>query len=108
MTMIATADPLAGLFIERTAEGAARQLACVLAWAVECELATLENLQMVKRTPKSELERHKLIVDTMIEQCLDLGIKPGVLGLQGKVCGRLSERLSAAISAAATSKGTNP
>ncbi len=88
-------DPLAGLFVGRNPEGAARQLACVLAWAVECEMATLEGLRLVKRTSKSELERHRTIVDKMVEQCLDLGMRPGVIGLSGHPCGRLSERLAA-------------
>ncbi len=79
------------LFKSRVPEAAAQQLATVLAWLTECQLATLEYLQMVKRTPKSELSRQQQICDQAVAQCKDLGVSPR--GLHGDSCPRLAERL---------------
>lgn len=81
-------DPL---FKDRMPEAAARQLATVLAWLTECQLATLEGLEAVKRTSKSELARQRDICDQAVSQCKDLGVTPG--GLRGNRCVRLAERL---------------
>lgn len=88
-----SADPLNGLFSSRIPTAAARQTATVLAWLTECQLATLEGLQMRKSTPKSQLRRQEEICITAVDQCLDLGIGPDVRGLRGHGCPRLSERL---------------
>jgi len=47
------------LFKDRVPEAAARQLATVLAWLTECQLATLQDLRQVKSTPKSKLARQQ-------------------------------------------------
>lgn len=83
-----TSNPL---FRERVPEAAAQQLATVLAWLTECQLATLEGMKLVKRTSKSELARQQLICDKAVAQCKDLGIIP--VGLRGDACIRLAERL---------------
>lgn len=79
------------LFRERDPEAAAQQLAVVLAWLTECQLATLEGMQLVKRTSKSELARQQQICDKAVAQCEDLGVSP--VGLRGETCIRLAERL---------------
>ena len=79
------------MFLERTPEAAAIQTATVLAWLAECELATLEDLQGRSRPPKRELARHQEIVDRVVEQCLDLRIRPA--GLRGTTCQRLAEAM---------------
>lgn len=81
------------LFSERVPEAAARQLAVVLAWMTECELATLEHLEGIKRTPKHELERHREICRTAVFHCYDLGVNPR--GLRGLKCQRLEDELLA-------------
>lgn len=86
-------DPLQGLFKERTPEAAARQLAVVLAWLTECQLATLESLGMKKSTPKGDLERQKRICDDAVRQCADLGLVSGVRGIRGFACPRLDDAL---------------
>lgn len=40
-----------------------------LAYAVECQIATLEWAGMLKKTSKSELERHKDITRTGLRNC---------------------------------------
>ena len=88
-------DELDPLFAQRTPEAAARQLATVLASATEYHLATLERLQERKASTKYDIGRHLDICKSLVEQCADLGIKPGIRGLRGYACSRLSERLAA-------------
>lgn len=82
-------DPL---FKDRTPEAAARQIATVLAWLTECQLATLEGLEELKRTSKSELSRQREICEKAISQCKELGVTP--VGLGGSRCVRLAKRLA--------------
>lgn len=86
-------DPLHGLFRDRGPETAARQIAVVLAWLTECQLATLESLMSRKSTPKGELERQRQICDTAVRQCADPGLAPGVRGIRGFPCPRLDDAL---------------
>lgn len=90
-------DLLHSLFRERAPEAAARQLAVVLAWLTECQLATLESIASKRSTPKGELERQRLICDQAVQQCSDLGLVPGVRGLRGFPCPRLDEALNALV-----------
>lgn len=80
------------LFKDRVPEAAAQQLAVVLAWLTECQLATLEGMKLVKRTSKSELARQQQICDKAVAQCKDLGVSP--VGLRGDTCIRLAELLN--------------
>lgn len=80
------------LFKDRVPEAAARQLATVLAWLTECQLATLQDLRQVKSTPKSKLARQQQICERAVTQCRDLGVEPR--GLRGERCLRLTEELS--------------
>lgn len=82
------------LFIGRTPEAAARQLAVVLAWATECQLATVQGLEMRKRCPAHELTRHRRIAETLVAQCRELGLPPTIRGLSGFPCPRLAELLA--------------
>lgn len=84
-------DPL---FKNRVPEAAARQLAVVLAWVTECQLATLEQLQSRKTASKADLKRQQEICDKAVDQCRDLGVQPK--GVWGRDCPRLTERLAAA------------
>ena len=70
-----------------------RQTACVLAYATETHLATLERLEMRRSVSKSDLSRQTSICTTLVGQCFDLGIEPK--GLRGQTCVRLEERLDA-------------
>lgn len=79
------------LFNNRTPEAAAKQLATVLAWAAECNLATLEGLQMRKSSAKSAIERQQRICDDLVFHCNDLNVEP--VGLRGHSCPRLKERM---------------
>ena len=79
------------LFRDRVPEAAARQLAIVLAWLTECELATLEHLRLVKSSPKSAINRHVSICDGAVFHCHELGVSPQ--GLHGKPCPRLKRAL---------------
>lgn len=79
------------LFKDRAPQAAAQQLAIVLAWLTECQLATLEGLELIKRTSKSELSRQRHICDRAIAHCKDLGVDP--VGLRGDPCVRLAEHL---------------
>lgn len=88
MTHELKVDPL---LAERTPEAAALQLAIVLAWLAECELATLQGLKLKRSTPKSEIRRHESICATMVYHCADLGITP--IGLMGQRCPRLQQEL---------------
>ena len=66
------------------------QVARVLAWLTECELATLEYLRGLKRPAKMELKRHEKIAKRAVDQCYDLKVPPiGLLGFSG--CPRLAE-----------------
>jgi hypothetical protein len=84
---------MALLFVARLPEAAARQLATLLAWLTECELATREELASRKSTPKRDLHRHGEICTLAVRQCFELGLRPGVLGLRGHPCSRLDEEL---------------
>jgi hypothetical protein len=42
---------------------------CAFAYYTECALATVEGLEMRKRTPKHELARARSIADGMVAQC---------------------------------------
>lgn len=62
------------LFRERVPSAAARQLAMVLAWAAECQLATLEQIANRKSTSLVDLMRHKKIAETLVRHCKELGV----------------------------------
>jgi len=79
------------LFRDRVPVAAANQLAIVLAWLTECDLATLEGLEGMSKVSKRELERQRFICDTAVRHCFDLGVQP--VGLEGRRCTRLEERL---------------
>jgi hypothetical protein len=82
-------DPL---FRDRVPEAAAVQLAVVLAWIAECELATLEYYRCTKSAPRSQLRRHESICADLVKHCRELNIRPS--GLYGKPCPRLAELLT--------------
>jgi hypothetical protein len=82
---------MADLFEERTPEAAAQQLSTVLAWAAECELATLARYERLKSSSKRETERHRDICDRLVRHCAELNVEPR--GLSGRKCPRLQERL---------------
>ena len=48
-----------------------------LCWLLECEMATLEYIKDIKRTPKYELKRHASIIEKSVEKvwayCRDYG-----------------------------------
>jgi len=79
------------LFKDRVPEAAADQLATVLVWLTECQLATLESLLMRSRVPKYELERQREICLKAVYHVWDLGAPPN--GLRGQVCMRLKRLL---------------
>ena len=79
------------LFKDRVPEAAARQLACVLAWLTECELATLEQLESLKSASKYAVNRHRSICNDAVTHCHQLNVPP--IGLSGRPCPRLKERL---------------
>lgn len=79
------------LFEDRTPEAAARQLAVVLAWATECELATVEYYRATKSTSRGELRRHESIAEQLVFHCRDLKVPP--YGLMGIKTSRLAELL---------------
>lgn len=89
-------DPTASLFKDRVPEAAARQVAIVLAWLAEEQLATLELMRGRKGTSARDLKRQQGIVEKMVWQCADLGVPPR--GLKGDRCLRL-ERAMLAIAA---------
>lgn len=80
------------LFKNRTERAAAVQLATVLAWATECELATVEHMKLLKRPPRGELKRHEDIAKKLVFHCRDLNVPP--YGLMGRPCTRLMDELS--------------
>lgn len=82
---------MSDLFNNCTPEAAARQLARVLAWAAECNLATLERLQMRRSSAKCEIKRQQEICDDLVFHCNDLNVEP--VGLRGHSCPRLKERM---------------
>ena len=79
------------LFTDRTPTAAALQLATVLAWATECNLATLEQLQARKRASRSDKERQQRICELLVYHCRDLKVRPN--GFAGERCKRLAEEL---------------
>lgn len=79
------------LFQNRVPEAAALQLAAVLAWAAECQLATLEHVSLRKSTSKADLHRHQSIADKLVFHCRDLNVQP--TGLEGRFCPRLDKLL---------------
>lgn len=79
------------LFEDRTSVAAARQLATVLAWLAECELATLSRYERLASSSKSETKRHREIAEKVVRHCVELGVEPN--GLMGKDCPRLKERM---------------
>lgn len=79
------------LFVERTPESAAWQLALVLAWATECQLATLEELKHRKSASKRDIRRHASIASKLVFNCKDLSVPPK--GFGGRQCSRLAEYL---------------
>jgi hypothetical protein len=80
------------LFEDRAPEAAATQLAIVLAWIAECELATLEYYQGTKSAPKHELRRHESICKDLVYHCRDLKVPPR--GLLGRACPRLEKAMN--------------
>ena len=80
------------LFKDRVPEAVARQLAVVLAWATECQLATVERLALRVRPPVGELRRHRSIAEQLVFHCRDLGVEPR--GLMGRECGRLRDAMA--------------
>lgn len=61
-----------------------------LAWAAECELATVEHMEMLKRPPKSELERHRRIADRLMNTIFVLH---NSWSFEPKDCPRVAEKL---------------
>jgi hypothetical protein len=80
------------LFRDRVPEAAANQLAVVLAWATECALATVEQLEHRKRVSKRELARHQSIANELVAHCRELNVAPH--GLGGAPCPRLEKLLN--------------
>lgn len=80
------------LLSERVAESAVWQLALVLAWATECQLATLEQLKERKSASKSDIRRHASIAAKLVFNCKDLNVPPK--GFLGHHCTRLAEYLA--------------
>jgi hypothetical protein len=93
------------IFQDRTPHAAARQMARLLAYFAECQLATVVDLRGRKRTSKSELERHESIAKTLVYHIRDMKIQPE--GLYGRPCSRLARALEPAIAATATGSGEN-
>jgi len=79
------------MFEDRKPEAAARQLSVVLAWLVECELATYAGLLMLKRPGAGNLRRHRDICAKAVFHAFDLRVEPK--GLLGRECPRLSRLL---------------
>jgi hypothetical protein len=80
------------LFRDRVPEAAARQLACVLAWAAECALATAEQIDLRKSASRSDRQRHRSIALTLVLHCKELGVNPRA-GLNGP-CPRLADAIT--------------
>lgn len=79
------------LFEDRIPEVAAIQLAMVLAWLTECNLATLEEMRSRKRTPKYAISRQESICKKAVDQCRDM--KVPTRGLRGQKTIRLARLL---------------
>lgn len=84
-----TVEPL---FVDRTPEAAARQLAVVVATLAERHLEALSHLQSKKRASIAALERQRLICDEAVFHCQDLGVDPR--GLSGRACPLLAGRIA--------------
>lgn len=46
----------------------------VFAYWTECQLATVEYIELQKRYPKGEAKRQKSIADGMVDDCLRYGV----------------------------------
>lgn len=79
------------LFKLRTPEGAATQIATVLATSVEHHLETLNAMQERASTPKGALREQTVLCDDLVQHCHELGV--GTMGLSGQRCWRLATRL---------------
>ena len=79
------------LVSERTVESALWQTALVLAWATECQLATLEELKHRKSASQSDIRRHASIASKLVFNCKDLNVPPK--GFYGHPCTRLAKYL---------------
>lgn len=84
-------DDSTRLFRDRVPSAAARQIATVLAWATECQLATLEALQERRSTSKGLLARQEDTCRRLVAHCRDFGLRPS--GLGGQLCTRLAAAL---------------
>jgi hypothetical protein len=84
-------NDIAALTSERTTESALWQVSLVLAWATECQLATLEGLKGRKSASKSDIRRHASIAAKLVFNCKDLNVPPK--GFLGRPCPRLAEYL---------------
>ena len=82
---------IAALTSERTPESALWQISLVLAWATECQLATLEELKHRKSASKYDIRRHASIAAKLVFNCKDLNVPPK--GFLGRPCTRLKEYL---------------
>lgn len=80
------------LFSDRVPEAAARQLAVVLAWLTECELATLERLRGMKSAAASDVRRHESICKDAVFHCYELHVP--ARGLMGRPCPRLAVEIA--------------
>jgi hypothetical protein len=93
---VAPAAPCSPLFEDRVPEAAATQLAVaqlavVLAWLTECNLATLEEMLSRKSTPKYSIARQESICEKAVEHCRDMKVPPR--GLRGQTTTRLARIL---------------
>jgi hypothetical protein len=68
-----------------------RKLEAALAWATECELATLERYEGLKSSSQSETERHREICNQLVETCVRLGVRPE--DSRGSACPRLKKEI---------------
>lgn len=85
-------DPM---FKSRRPESAARQMAIVLMNLLECEMATLEGLEMKKSSSKYEIRRHAQIVDGYLQHIIDLDIPEDTRGLRSAANGRVRDAIRA-------------
>lgn len=100
-------SPMSEMFVERTPEAAALQLATVLVTATEWNLATLERLQMRKGSSQHDLRRQKHICDAMVKHCRELRVNAR-FGLDGARCPRLEELLAATSAEGASATSSKP
>lgn len=47
-----------------------------LCYMVECTMASLEKMKMIKRTPKLEIARHESIIQNGLRACHDNSLMP--------------------------------